>query len=153
MSAQGINRLVCRASVVRRPAGKGLSVTATNPYPPSDDFYDEALDPTGELREAGGAGLTLLGPDLAGLAADVRAALEDRGVSFRSAGGAVEFLVDPVPRVLGAAEWDALEAGLAQRVRALDAFVADVYGGRRIVAEGMLRQSSQHGATQAARSI
>jgi uncharacterized circularly permuted ATP-grasp superfamily protein len=59
-------------------------------------------------------------------------------VSFRSAGGAAEFLVDPVPRVLGASEWKHLEAGLVQRVRALDAFVADAYGPRRAVAEGVV---------------
>ena len=68
----------------------------------------------------------------------MRDALGHRGVSFRSAGGAAEFLVDPVPRVLGAGEWAALEAGLTQRVRALDAFVADAYGPRRAVAEGVV---------------
>jgi uncharacterized circularly permuted ATP-grasp superfamily protein len=70
----------------------------------------------------------------------VREALDGRGVNFRSAGGAAEFLVDPVPRVLGAAEWAELEAGLAQRVRALDAFVADVYGPQRALAEGVVPQ-------------
>ena len=113
-------------------------MTATSPYPPSAGFYDEALDPEGEPREAGGAGLALLGDDVAALATGVREALGDRGVSFRSAGGTAEFLVDPVPRVFGADEWAALEAGLTQRVRALDAFVADVYGPRRAVSEGVV---------------
>ena len=99
-----------------------------SPYPPPRDFYDEALDADGEPREAGGAGLALLGPDLRALAADVRGALAGRGVKFRSAGGDVDFHICPVPRVFGAEEWAALEAGLAQRVRALNAFVADVYG-------------------------
>ncbi len=113
-------------------------MTATGPYPQSQDFYDEALDHDGEPREAGGAGLALLGDDLPALAADVQEALQDRGVNFRSAGGAAEFIVDPVPRVLGGAEWAALEAGLSQRVRALDAFVADTYGPQRAVAEGVV---------------
>ena len=113
-------------------------MTAPSPYPPSRDFYDEAFGPDGAPREAGGAGLALLGDDLSALAAGVRDALGHRGVSFRSAGGAAEFLVDPVPRVLGAGEWAALEAGLIQRVRALDAFVADAYGPRRAVAEGVV---------------
>ena len=124
--------------MIRRALGKGGGVTATGPYPLSQDFYDEALDPDGEPREAGGAGLALLGDDLPALAADVREAIHQRGVNFRSAGGAAEFLVDPVPRVLGAAEWAALEAGLSQRVRALDAFVADTYGPQRAVAEGVV---------------
>ncbi len=109
-----------------------------SPYPPPRDFYDEAVGPDGELRDAGGAGVALLGPDVAQLAASVRASLDGRGVGFTSAGGDVAFHVCPVPRVFGAEEWAALEAGLAQRVRALDAFVADVYGPRRAVAEGVV---------------
>ena len=64
--------------------------------------------------------------------------LAGAGVGFRSVGGEAEFNLDPVPRVLGAGEWERLEAGLAQRVRALNAFVADAYGPRRAVAEGVL---------------
>ena len=52
------------------------------------------------------------------------------GVTF----GDGPFHLDPVPRVISADDWSALEAGLLQRVRALDAFCADVYGERRIVA-------------------
>ena len=115
-------------------------MTATSPYPPSAGFYDEALDPEGVPRDAGGAGLPLLGDDLAALSTGMRDAMSDRGVNFRSAGGAAEFLIDPVPRVIGADEWARLEAGLAQRVRALDAFVADVYGPQRTVAEGVVPQ-------------
>ena len=120
MCAEPTNDLGHRASVIGGALGKGEGVTATSPYPPSRDFYDEALDAEGEPREAGGAGLALLGGDLPALAAGVRNALEERGVVFHSAGGAAEFVVDPVPRVLGAGEWAALEAGLAQRVRALE---------------------------------
>ena len=109
-----------------------------SPYPPPRDFYDEAVDPDGELREAGGAGVALIGPDLPALRASVRGALDGRGVSFRADGGDAEFHLCPVPRVFGADEWAPLEAGLAQRVRALDAFVADVYGPRRAVAEGVV---------------
>ena len=46
--------------------------------------------------------------------------------------------MDPVPRVIDAAEWAAASAGLAQRARALAAFVADVYGERRAVAAGVV---------------
>jgi uncharacterized circularly permuted ATP-grasp superfamily protein len=70
------------------------------------------------------------------LAREVADAAADGGVTFGNDAGA--FLLDPVPRVLTAEEWRDLEAGLIQRVRALDAFVADVYGPRRIVAEGVM---------------
>ena len=46
------------------------------------------------------------------------------------ADGDERFHFDPVPRVISAAEWEPLAAGLAQRVRALDRWCADVYGER-----------------------
>ena len=64
--------------------------------------------------------------------------LLDAGVGFRSVQGDTRFHVDPVPRVIAAEEWVAVKRGLAQRVRALNAFVADAYGDRRIVAEGVV---------------
>jgi uncharacterized circularly permuted ATP-grasp superfamily protein len=45
---------------------------------------------------------------------------------------------DIVPRVLTAAEWSTLARGLEQRVRALNAFIGDVYGAQRILAEGIV---------------
>jgi uncharacterized circularly permuted ATP-grasp superfamily protein len=45
---------------------------------------------------------------------------------------------DIVPRILSAAEWRRLAAGLEQRVRALNAFVADIYHGQDIVRAGLI---------------
>ncbi len=44
--------------------------------------------------------------------------------------------LDPWPLVLEEAEWSALESAVAQRVRVLDLVFADLYGERRLVAEG-----------------
>ncbi len=74
--------------------------------------------------------------DLEALAGEVAGALADDGVTFGPEAGA--FQVDPVPRVLPAAEWAPLADGLCQRVRALDRFVADVYGRQCIVREGVV---------------
>jgi carboxylate-amine ligase len=74
------------------------------------------------------------GRDLEDLVTDVSATLADDGVTW----GDGEFSVCPVPRVLTAAEWEPLAAGLCQRVRALDRFVADVYGPQRIVRDGVV---------------
>lgn len=67
----------------------------------------------------------------------VNEVLEQRGVRFGGAGGHA-FRADPLPRTLDAHEWSELSDGLAQRIRALDAFVADVYGDRRCVTDGVL---------------
>jgi len=45
---------------------------------------------------------------------------------------------DVVPRVFLASEWDRLSAGLVQRVEAINAFLEDIYGERRILKEGII---------------
>ena len=46
--------------------------------------------------------------------------------------------LDPIPHLLSAPEWAALEAGLRQRARLLEQLLADVYGPRRLVQTGVL---------------
>src|SRR5699024_1548498 len=46
--------------------------------------------------------------------------------------------LDPLPMVVDPAEWAELEAGLAQRAQVLDAILADLYGPRRLLLEGIL---------------
>jgi uncharacterized circularly permuted ATP-grasp superfamily protein len=100
--------------------------------------YDEALLPDGRPREASAAALAAVaGKDPAGLQAAVRDRLEQAGVLFVAEDGGSAPL-DPVPRVLTAEEWQDVKVGLAQRVKALNAFVADAYGARSIVKAGIV---------------
>ncbi|MGA7052312.1 MAG: circularly permuted type 2 ATP-grasp protein [Mycobacterium sp.] len=46
--------------------------------------------------------------------------------------------LDALPIVVSAADWDVLEAGLVQRSRILDAVLADLYGPRSVLTEGIL---------------
>ncbi len=48
---------------------------------------------------------------------------------------------DIVPRILPASEWKMLEAGLRQRVHALNLFLGDVYGDQRILKEGRVPEA------------
>jgi uncharacterized circularly permuted ATP-grasp superfamily protein len=45
---------------------------------------------------------------------------------------------DIVPRIIPPAEWRLLAAGLKQRVRALNAFIADIYHGQDILRAGRI---------------
>ena len=72
------------------------------------------------------------------LSAAVAADASRRGVSFGSADGEQAFRIDPVPRVIDASEWRQLSDGVAQRVRALELFVRDVYADRQIVRAGVV---------------
>ena len=48
------------------------------------------------------------------------------------------FPFDPIPRVISKEEFSVLERGLAQRVDALNLFLADIYGEKRIVKDGVV---------------
>ena len=65
-------------------------------------------------------------------------AFTDRGVTFALGGEERPFPLDLVPRVIAAAEWDVIDRGVRQRVRALEAFLADVYGAGRAFEDGVL---------------
>ncbi len=84
--------------------------------------------------------------DLGELSAAVARDASRRGVSFGSADGEQAFRIDPIPRVIGASEWRELADGVAQRVRALELFVRDVYGERRIVHAGLVPEHCLDGA-------
>lgn len=109
-----------------------------------DVAYDEAVDTDGHPRPHYREVLATL----AGLgAAQLRSREEGIGqeqradnVTFRVSGQsrAQLFPVDLVPRMVAAAEWTQLSDGLAQRARALDAFLRDVYSEQAIVADGVI---------------
>ena len=56
--------------------------------------------------------------------------------------------VDCVPRVLPGDEWRQLELGLTQRLKALNLFLADVYGPARIVKDGVIPVEVVRGCPQ-----
>ncbi len=122
-----------------------MGVTSRDPlellasYATGPDAYDEAVAADGSPRPAALAALAAVaGHDLDVLADCLMEDMAAMGMTFRSIEGDERFTVDPVPRVIAAEEWVRLETGLAQRVRALNAFVVDVYGQRRIVSEGVV---------------
>ncbi len=77
-----------------------------------------------------------------------------QGVTFDFAGEERPFPLDAVPRVIPQEEWLTVEAGVKQRVRALEKFLADVYGEQRAVKDGViparLISSSEHFHREAA---
>src|SRR3954447_5727234 len=92
-------------------------------YPVSEGIYDEGFDADGRPRPAARAGLDAgLRAGAAELPAKVGRALHRAGVRFSSVEGDPQFYVARVPRVISAADWEPVKRGLAQRVRALNAF-------------------------------
>jgi uncharacterized circularly permuted ATP-grasp superfamily protein len=58
------------------------------------------------------------------------------------------FPFDPVPRIIPAATWAVIEAGLIQRVRALNAFLADIYGESAILKDNIVPRDLIIGSSQ-----
>jgi uncharacterized circularly permuted ATP-grasp superfamily protein len=106
--------------------------------------FDEMHGADGALRDAYAAIETWL----AATGGDVLAAKHEEaerlfrriGITFAvyNEGGDPERLIpfDIIPRVIDAAEWRVLERGLEQRVKALNAFLWDIYGAREMVKAG-----------------
>ncbi len=108
-----------------------------------DELFDDGGDPRAEAV-ALAAELERLGPERLLAAGRLRDAIfMQQGITFDATGndGAVHdrpFPLDLVPRIIAAAEWRHLKRGLAQRIRALNHFVDDVYHERRIVHAGVI---------------
>jgi uncharacterized circularly permuted ATP-grasp superfamily protein len=64
-----------------------------------------------------------------------------QGVTFDFAGEERPFPLDAVPRVIQGDEWLTLEAGISQRVRVVEAFLADVYGPQNALKDGVIPAS------------
>lgn len=70
-------------------------------------------------------------------------ALMKMGITFTLRGdgdGAKERILpfDVIPRVIVAKEWERLEAGIKQRLRALNAFLSDIYGKQEVLKAGVV---------------
>ncbi len=65
----------------------------------------------------------------------------DRGVTFAYSGEERPFPLDLLPRLIAGVEWDHVARGISQRVRALEAFLDDVYSEGRIFDEGLIPRS------------
>ena len=48
------------------------------------------------------------------------------------------FPFDPLPRIISAEEFEFLDRGLSQRVRALNLFLADIYSDKKIIKDGVI---------------
>lgn len=115
-------------------------------YAPPAGTHDEMFGPGGAPRPGVERAVELLAA--MGRAEFVRrqrianTALLRGGITFsvRGEGKDLEriFPFDMIPRIVDAPTWERLERGLIQRVRALDAFLGDVYGDQRILGDGVV---------------
>lgn len=85
---------------------------------------------------------TLEDQELAQLQASADLAIKEMGITFTvysEGGGSIDrqWPFDIIPRVMSKREWSRIDAGLRQRVRALNLFIDDIYHDQRIVRDGV----------------
>ena len=103
--------------------------------------YDEVIGPDGIRTDQLLVSAAVEGLGLSGLLAaraEAQRLVADDGVHY---GGSVQqrpWAVDPLPMVLSASDWAGLEQGLQQRLRLLEALLADIYGDQRLLHEGVV---------------
>jgi uncharacterized circularly permuted ATP-grasp superfamily protein/uncharacterized alpha-E superfamily protein len=117
--------------------------------------YDEFVDAAGNVRpawqelaecvgERGRVGLDQLRSIVRGLVDNdgiTYIQVDRHGDAVTNGDGTAEpgpWHLDALPLVLSSEEWDALESGLVQRSRLLDAVLTDLYGPRNAVTSGVL---------------
>ncbi|WP_144299732.1 circularly permuted type 2 ATP-grasp protein [Elioraea rosea] len=128
------------------------ALAAPVPLPP---FWDEMVDGRGSIRPhwRGIVGMLASLPQggLADRARRLDRAFEEEGVvtilPADPGQGHVQrpWRCDPVPMVLPAAEFAALEAGLSQRAALLSEILADLYGPQRLLAAGLIPPALVYG--------
>jgi len=96
-----------------------------------DNCWDELFESPGvPPRALRGPSRPAGAADRRGVEARCRArdmAFRDQGITFSLSGGGATLSARLVPRIVPEHEWEVIEAGVTQRVRALEAFLADVY--------------------------
>jgi uncharacterized circularly permuted ATP-grasp superfamily protein len=106
------------------------------------DAWDEMFAAPGEPRPPYDALVSVLQPmdpaELRFRADQLARVFTDRGVTFDYGGEERPFPLDLIPRVIDAVEWDLVARGVRQRVLALEAFLADVYGPGRVFDDGVV---------------
>jgi uncharacterized circularly permuted ATP-grasp superfamily protein len=76
-----------------------------------------------------------------------------QGITFSLSGEERPFPLDLLPRIIPAEEWEVIEAGVVQRVVALEAFLDDLYGAARVLADGVVPRSLLLSSTHLHREV
>lgn len=113
---------------------------------PADGIYDELIRSGGRPRKGAEALCRYLrsqgDEDIQQHKAAVEAAIRAMGITFTvysEEEGSIDRMwpFDLVPRVIARKEWERIEQGLKQRVRALNLFIDDLYHDQKVIADGV----------------
>jgi uncharacterized circularly permuted ATP-grasp superfamily protein len=117
---------------------------------PHEGLYDEMVAPSHRVRPGAGKLASTLtrftDEELATRRAALELSIKEMGVSFTvytEEEGSIDrsWPLDLIPRIIRKREWDQIEQGLIQRVKALNLFIDDLYHDRKCISDGVFPQS------------
>ncbi len=125
-------------------------------YSPLPGAYDETIgedgSPRGHTRRVHAMLQALSVREFSRCQSLAELSLFNQGVTFSvysdTQGTEKIFPICLAPRVIGASEWNRVEAGLVQRIAALNCFLDDMYGEQRILRQGTIPADLILGAKQ-----
>ncbi|MDN4503493.1 circularly permuted type 2 ATP-grasp protein [Alteromonadaceae bacterium BrNp21-10] len=108
-------------------------------------FFDELIDEQGRPRPHGKKLAQFLSElsdtDLNGARAAADFAIKEMGITFTvyGEGSSIDraWPMDIIPRIIANREWQKVEVGLKQRVKALNMFIDDLYHDQKIIKDGI----------------
>lgn len=135
------------------PAAQPLAAYA--PVHRSADIYSSAPEAAAAAWRSFAAGMARLPGGMAQAQTWTDRQVADLGLAFRVTGDVDErpWPLSPLPVMIAADEWAAIEAGLIQRATLLEAVVADIYGPQKLIAEGHLPAPAVSGSADFARRM
>ena len=109
-------------------------------------FFDELITPKGSPRVAARRAVNLLQSlseeDMVARREAAELAIKEMGISFTiySEGKNIDraWPFDIIPRIITGRDWNKVSRGLAQRTRALNCFIDDIYNKQKILADGIV---------------
>ena len=115
-------------------------------YSALEGRYDELLASTGTPRPQWDAFLRALvarkGPEIGDTLSQMEREVRENGVTYNvyadPKGADRPWEVDPLPLLLAPDEWEAIEAGIAQRADLLNRVLADIYGEQTLLRSGAI---------------
>ncbi|NKI93674.1 circularly permuted type 2 ATP-grasp protein [Rhizobacter sp. SG703] len=118
-------------------------------YAVHEGRYDELLGAAGEPRPHWEAFLKTLaqrqGPDIGDTLSLMEREIRENGITYNvyadPQGADRPWEVDPLPLLISPAEWDEIEAGIAQRAELLNRVLTDLYGPQELLRNGSVPPS------------
>src|SRR5271169_4245654 len=110
-------------------------------YAVPDSRFDEMLASPGVPRDHWDAFIRALaaraGPEIGETLSLMEREIRENGITYNvyadPKGADRPWEVDPLPLLLSAAEWDEIEAGIAQRAELLNQVLGDIYGAQTLL--------------------